>query len=131
KLVDTYFEADLEQYIDDIDRILGVVAVQSPGIATTMVEHYGLRVSGVAELTDDLVSRFTKYADAAERHGFAVVSTPFRMALAFRQAHEKHVDVVDNLIENARRFPQKDKKAFGRALLLYQAAGKGETDSGK
>lgn len=131
KLLDTYAAADLEAYIDDIDNILGDVATSTEGISITMTIHYGFRVTGKAELEDADVTRFEKYADAAERHKFPEVSTPFRMGLAFRRADQKPTDTTRNLLENARHFSPGEQRTFIESLESYQEIGDGPDSTGK
>ena len=67
KILDAFAKAGIWQYVDDIDDSLSDLTTSSPGIAMTLIQHYGRRHIGSIECDDDLAKRTRKYQMACKK----------------------------------------------------------------
>ena len=116
-LVDVFFKADLEKEMDDLDDALGDLMLKSQGIVITMINEYGIRVAGEAEVSKSLEERFEKYARAAKSFGQDAMILPYRIAMTYRKAGLKRNDITDEYFVDATHIKDADEKRTFIGLL--------------
>lgn len=123
KVVDAFYQADLAADIDLLDEALEEVAIDTRGIVMTLTSHYGIRVSGDAELSPPLISRFKKYAKASHRFQLPEIALPYQIALAFREASFRRNDISTKYFNDAATLADAERQQFVRILRGHSFAG--------
>lgn len=87
-VIDSFAQAGLGGFLEEIDDILGNVAVESQGITLTMLQHYGRTVIGNARPLieiPEIVDRLERYIAAAHKHRLDGTSLPFELLVEYRR----------------------------------------------
>jgi hypothetical protein len=131
EIVGAFFKADLDHYLDDLDRNYQQVMVRNVQITKVLVSHYGLRVVGSPASADQATrERFHRYAEAARMHKWSELALPYEATLAFRDAGNKRNSTTDELLVDVSRLEPGERRTF---LDLVQIASRADEnpESGK
>lgn len=110
-LAKAFLLADLTQYLDELDDTVGQVGLKSHDFVNVMSTHYGMRVVGSAEVPPDLLKRFEKYLNAAEKYKDPERAIMWRALYAYKKEGGPNF-ATQKLLQDASFLGDKDLQAF-------------------
>ena len=104
EVLNSFLLSDLLMDVESLEDQIGDSMLESYGIVEILVEHFGFRVVGDAELKDEYIEDFNKYATAMKRLGYPEFVLPYEIALQYRLNGNSRNTITDNLFEDASHF---------------------------
>lgn len=113
KIVDAFLRADQALYIDKIESSLEERIAKSHGITLSMVQHYGMRVSGSKVVDDREKALFDKYARlAAEAFRTPEASAPYQIAIDYKVNGNKRSQFGAGVLQDVGQLSPEEQTSF-------------------
>lgn len=113
KILDAFLRANQSFFIDQIETSLGERMLGSKGITLSMVQHYGMKISGSVRADEQDIATFQKYATAArERYDFPEATLPFELMLDFISSEMTRTSTGASLLQNASHLEPSEIQSF-------------------
>lgn len=131
-IIDAFLGADQSLYIDKIENSLEERISKSRGITLSMVQHYGMRVTGSKEIKGNDKSLFDKYAQlAAEVFKSPEAAAPFQLAINYKQNANSKTEYGLGIIQDISNFPASDRNLFIEYIDNLRSGGFYKRKTGK
>lgn len=115
-IIDKFAAADLNPQLDEIDRLLPQIVIENNGIVQTFMQHYGMRVLGEIEISEDLVERFKKYAEACKKHNVYELALPYLMVYEFSKGEDGVERKINSYIQDSSYLSDDEKETLNKLL---------------
>ena len=108
-IIDKFAAADLNYQLDEIDDLIPNVISDVSGIIQTYMMHYGMRVLGDIDVTDDLIRRFKRFTENCKRQRIYELAIPYLMVYEYSNESENTQDILDAYIQDAANLKDEEK----------------------